>query len=110
MAEAEYHAVIAGAAEILGMQSMVMDLGSSAQARVWTDSNAVKATASRRGLGNTRHLHVSVLVDAGTIKTGRLNMRRVPGGVNLADHLKTWREIGDSVRAVDGKMKSCQEW
>ena len=52
-AEAEYYAVVTGAAEGLGMQSMMADLGVTNQVRVWTDSNAVKAIASRRGLGET---------------------------------------------------------
>ena len=43
--EAEDYAVITGAAEALGQQSMLMDLGLSAQVRVWTDSNAAKAIA-----------------------------------------------------------------
>ena len=57
-AEAEYYAVVMGAAEGLGMQSMMADLGLSAQVRVWIDSNAAKATASRRGLGKTRHVEL----------------------------------------------------
>ena len=39
----------------LGMQSMMTDVGLGARDRVWTDSNAAKAIASRRGLGKTRH-------------------------------------------------------
>ena len=55
-AEAEYCAVITEAAEALGMGLMLMDLGLSAQIRVWTDSNAATVIASRRGLGRTRHV------------------------------------------------------
>ena len=47
-AEAEYYAVVTGAAEGLGMRSMMADMGLSAQVRVWTDSNAAKAIASRK--------------------------------------------------------------
>ena len=46
-AEAEYDAVVTGAAEALGMQSMMTDLGLTAQVRVWEDFNAVEAIASR---------------------------------------------------------------
>ena len=53
--------VITGTAEALGMRSMITDLGLSAQVRVWTDSNAVKAIASRRGLGKTRHVELTYL-------------------------------------------------
>ena len=45
--EADYHAVITGTAEALGMQSMMTDLGLRVQVRVWTDSNAAKTNASR---------------------------------------------------------------
>ena len=48
-AAAEYYAVVRGATEGLGMQSMMADLGVTTQVRVWTDSNAAKAIASRRG-------------------------------------------------------------
>ena len=41
-AEAEYYALVTGAAEGLGMQSMMADLGVSTQVRVWTDPNAAK--------------------------------------------------------------------
>ena len=41
--------------EGLGMQSMITDLLLSVRVGVWTDSNAAKAIASRRGLGKTRH-------------------------------------------------------
>ena len=53
-AEAEYYGVVTGAVEGLGMQSMMADLGVTTHVRVWTDSNAAKAIASRRGLGKTR--------------------------------------------------------
>ena len=46
------------APDVLGMQSMMADLGLSAQVRVWIDSNAAKATASRRGLGKTRYVEL----------------------------------------------------
>ena len=60
-AEAEYYAVVTGAAEGLGMQSLMADLGVTTQVRVWTHSNAVKAIASRRGLGKTRHVELRYL-------------------------------------------------
>ena len=50
-AEAEYYAVISGAAEALGLQSMMADLGLSAKVRVWTDSDAAKAIRQEEFLG-----------------------------------------------------------
>ena len=76
-AEAEYYAVVTGAAEGLGMQSMMADLGVTTQARVWTDSNAAKAIASRRGLGKTRHVELRYLWLQEMTKSGSEKMRRI---------------------------------
>ena len=71
-AEAEYYAVIRGAAEELGLQSMMTDLGPSAH-------NAAKSIATRRGLGKTRNIELKYLWLLEVITSGRVNMRRVPG-------------------------------
>ena len=104
-AEAEYYAVVTGAAEGL--------LGMSAQVRVWTDSNAAKAIASRRALGKTktRHVELKHVWLQEVTKSGRVKMRRVPGEQNLADHLtkeKPWYEIDALIRGVGGFMKMNQ--
>ena len=95
-AEAEYYSVVTGAAEGLGMQSMMADLGVTTQVRIWTDSNAAKAIASRRGLGKTVHVELRYLWLQEMTKSGRVKMRRIPGEQNLADHLtkeKAWHQI-----------------
>ena len=78
-AEAEYYAVVTGAAEGLGMQLVMADLGVTTHVRVWTDSNAAKAIASRRGLGKTRHVELRYLWQQDVTKSGRVKMRRIPG-------------------------------
>ena len=86
------------------MQSMMTDLGMSAQVRVWKDSNAAKAIASRRGHGKTSH--VKWVPDV--TKSERAKMRLVPGEQHLADHLtkgKSWRKFDDSIRRAGGRMK-----
>ena len=84
-AEAEYYAVITVAAEGLGMQSMMTDLSLGAQVRVWTDSNAAKAIASRRELGKTRRTELTYLRLQEVTRSGRVKTRRVTRP-NLADH------------------------
>ena len=79
-AKAEYYAVSTGAAEALGMQSMMTDLGLSTQVRVWTDSNAAMTITSRRGLGKTRHVELKHLWLQEVTNGG-------PGHQNVADHL-----------------------
>ena len=107
-AEAEYYAVVTGATEGLGMQSMMADFGLTTQVRVWTDSNAAKAMASRRGLGETRHVELRYLWLQEMTKSGRVKMRRIPGEQHLADHLtkgKAWHQIEMLIRGVAGIMK-----
>ena len=107
-AEAEYYAVVTGAAEGLGMQSMMADLGVTTQVRVWTDYNAAKTIASRRGRGKTRHVELRYLWLQEMTKSGRVKMRRIPGEHNLADHLtkgKAWHQIETLIRGVGGIMK-----
>ena len=67
-AEAECCAVVTGAAEALGMQSMM------------TDFSEAKVIASRRGLGETRHVELKFLWLQEVTKSGRVKMRNVPGG------------------------------
>ena len=112
-AEAEYYAVVTGAAEGLGMQSMMADLGVTTHVRIWTDSNAAKAIASRRGLGKTRHVELRYLWLQDVTKSGRVKMRRIPGEQNLADHLtkgKAWHQIETLIRGVGGIMKMTSRW
>ena len=107
-AEAEYYAVVTGAAEGLGTQSMLADLGVTTQVRVWTVSNAAKATASRRGLGKTRHVELTYLWLQEMTKSGRAKMRRIPGEQNLANHLtkgKAWYRIETLIRGFGGIIK-----
>ena len=84
-AEAESYAVVTGSAEALGKQSMMTDLGMSAQVRVWTDSNAAKAIGSRRGFGKTRHVELKFLWLQEATKSGRVRLKQVPG------EQKKWR-------------------
>ena len=61
------------------MQSMMADLGVTTQVRVWTDSNAAKAIASRRGLGKTRHVELRYLWLQEMTKSGRSKNETNPG-------------------------------
>ena len=87
-AEAEYNVAITGAAEGLGMQSMMMDLELGSQVRVWTDSNAAQAIASRKGLGKTRHIELKYQWLQEVTKSRRAKMKRTPGVQNLAEENK----------------------
>ena len=52
---AEYYALVRAAAEGLGIQSIMHDLGWKMRIRLWVDSSAAESIASRLGLGRVRH-------------------------------------------------------
>ena len=53
-----YYALVKGAAEGLGMQALIKDLGWKAKVRVNVDASAAKSVASRVGIEKIRHLDV----------------------------------------------------
>ena len=107
--EAEYYALVSGCAEGLGIQSLAADMGYEVEVRVWTDSDACRGIASRRGLGKMRRVELRYSWVQEVIKEGRLEVRRIPGIVNIADHLTKLKSISDMksmlVRA-SGELRS----
>ncbi len=67
------------------MQSVAADLGYELSLRVWVDSTAARAVASRTGLGKVRHLEVRYLWVQEALKGGRLQIKKVPGVDNPAN-------------------------
>ena len=59
--EAEYYAVVKGASEGMGLQSMCKELGMELALFVWTDSSACRGICCRTGLGKLRHMDVQLL-------------------------------------------------
>ena len=84
--EAEYYAMVTGGAEGLGMQALAEDLGWKVHVRIWTDSNATKAAANRRGLGKLRHVELKRPWVQDMVKEGRIQLKMIKGKENVADH------------------------
>ena len=82
--EADYYALVRAAAEGLGMQSIMHDLGWKMRIRVWVDSSAAKSIASRIGLGRVRHLEVKFLWLQEVVRDKRLEVKKVHGTQNPA--------------------------
>jgi hypothetical protein len=105
--EAEFYAMVGGAAEALGFQALAADLGWKLGVRLWTDSKAGKAMASRRGLGKTRHVEVRYLWLQQAVKKKRLTLGKIWGKANPADHLtkaQNKQEFVGALRNVGGKL------
>ena len=56
--EAEYRAIVKGACQGLGIQSMAADWGIQASVKVRSDSSAAIGMSNRLGLGSQRHVSV----------------------------------------------------
>ena len=98
--EAEYYALVRAAAEGLGMQSVMQDLGWKMRVRLWVDSSAAKSIASRIGLGRVRHLEVKFLWLQAIVRDKRLEVRKVHGAQNPADVLtkpKSAEEVAEQL-------------
>ena len=98
--EAEYYALVRAAAEGLGMQSVMRDLGWEMRVRLWVDSSAAKSIASRVGLGRVRHLEVKFLWLQEVVRDRRLEVRKVHGADNPADVLTKPKSASEVVVAL----------
>ena len=74
-----------GAAEGMGLRSMVGDLGLKMTLRVHTDSDACRGTCNRTGLGRLKHLQVEHLWIQEAVKNRRFDLVRINGTENPAD-------------------------
>ena len=83
--ESELGSVIKGAAEGLGIQSLLKDLGHSVSLTLASDATAAIGMVKRQGLGKIRHLAVSDLWIQQHIKDGHLKIQKVPGRENPSD-------------------------
>ena len=85
--EAEFAGVIRGAGQGLGYQALLRDLGVTLPLRVWTDSSAAIGICSQKGLRKLRHLDTRTIWIQQAVRTGRVDLRKVPGEQNPADLL-----------------------
>ena len=105
--EAEYYALVKGAAEGLGMQALMKDLGWKAKVRISVDASAAKSVASRVGIGKIRHLDVKFLWIQEAVRAGKITIRKVRGVENPAGILtkpKGVDEVEDLLKSIGGYM------
>jgi hypothetical protein len=85
--EAEYYALVKGAAEGLAIQALGKDLGIEMDLKLWVDSTAADSIVSRIGLGRVRHMEVKYLWAQEAHQNGRFKVGKVAGEKNPADVL-----------------------
>ena len=85
--EAELYALVKGAGQALGAQSLLRDLGDDRQVNVHTDSSGATGVVRRTGVGKLRHIDVADLWVQDKAATGAFKLKKVLGTENPADGL-----------------------
>ena len=101
--EAEYYAMVRAAAEGLGMQSIMSDLGWYPTIHLWVDSSAAKAMASRTGLGKVRHMEVKFLWLQQALRDQKFRLFKIDGKLNPADvgtKPHSWQEMKELLKRI----------
>ena len=109
--EAEYYAMVRAAAEALGLQSIMRDLGWDAGVRLWVDSSAAKSMSARIGLGKVRHMEVKFLWLQEAVRDKRVEVKKIHGTCNPADVLtkpKACHEVADLLGRVGVHIEARQ--
>ena len=87
VSECEYYALTHGAAHGLGLKAYMSDLGFEMSLKVYSDSSAAIAFASRRGLGRQRHVQTRYLWLQERVAGAHLSVQTVRTAQNPADIL-----------------------
>ena len=82
---------------------MARDLGLDVRAARHTDSSAAKGTASRRGLGEVKHVGARNLWIPDVVSSGRVGIAKIPGGENAAGFLTEYLD-GPAVSTCMGRL------
>ena len=86
-AEAELYALLKGASQTLGLQSMAADFGDIIQAGLWSDASAAIAISQRSGLGKLRHIQTQYLWLQERVSCKDVALTKALGTNNPADLL-----------------------
>ena len=99
--EAELNSIGAGIAQGVGIQSICRDLGYDYRLRVHSDATAAIGIARRRGMGKIRHLDTTDLWVQEVIRSGRVELVKVPGVDNPADVLTKYVDKSLMTKMLD---------
>ena len=102
--EAEFYSITKGAAQGMGLQSLLQDMGISVEIRLMTDASTGKAIASRRGLGKVRHIATHELWIQDEVLKGRLTIIKLKNILNTSDVLTKYldkRALDEAIAQLD---------
>ena len=83
--EAELAAVIKGATEGLRLKAVLADLGINLKLHMFSDATVAIGMVRREGLGRVRHLAVADLWIQQKVRSGEINVAKIPGADNPSD-------------------------
>ena len=99
--EAELYALNKVAAQSLGLQSLLIDMGIDLSVRLHTDATTGRAIAMRRGLGKVRHIAVNELWLQEQVQMGKVTVLKIKNKFNLADLLTKYLSKDEIEHIVD---------
>lgn len=99
--EAEFYAAVKAACKLLGLGSLLEDMGQDWGRRLGTDTWAAKGLALRRGAGAVRHIPTPSLWLQDAIGARRLELRKDLGATRLPD-------LGTKVLSGEDTRRHCK--
>ena len=99
--EAEVYATNKGAAQALGLRSLLADLGIQLDIKRFTDSPTAKAIIQRTGLGKRRHLDTNELWLHQKVKDKDITHHKVKNTFNVADILTKATDFENITRMME---------
>ena len=85
--EAELHGIAQGAAQTLGVQALLKDMGWDLKANIHSDATAAIGICRRKGFGKIHHLDCTDLWIQEAVHAKQICLHRVDGKQNPADIL-----------------------
>ena len=98
--ESEFYGIVKGASCLLGLKSMVADLGKTVDGTLFTDATAGKGIAQRRGAGKIRHLDTQYMWVQAKFGDKVISLRKVKGTENTADLQTKYLSAKDTERIM----------
>ena len=98
--ESEFYGIFKGTSCLLGLISIVADLGKICEATLYTDATAGKGIAQRRGAGKVRHLDTQFLWVQQKLGQQKFQLKKVKGTENTADLQMKYLSAGDVSRLM----------
>ena len=98
--EAELHGIAQGAAQALGLQSLMKDIGWDIKVRLHSGATAAIGTARRKGLGKIRHSDTTDLWIQDQVRSRKISLEKVLGADNPANILTKYVDKDTLSRAL----------